>query len=292
VGGHHWGKHRVWKIIGTCVRAIQLLPVIITQKPNLAVSHGSRAQMLTAYIGRVPSVVIFDYEFVNSAAMALSDWAFAPELISEATVPGGRGQLMKYPGLKEDVYINRLRPDPSIRAQLGLTDTDLVVTVRPPATEAHYHNAESETLLEAVLKRLTQSTDVRVVLVPRSEKQAKDLRQQWESYIRTGKILIPEKVVDGLNLIWFSDLVVSGGGTMNREAAALGVPVYSIFRGRIGAVDRYLADHGRLTLLSSVDDVHTKLVIKKRIHQSVGLTSSSATLHYIVNGIQFILEHR
>ena len=199
---------------------------------------------------------------------------------------------MRYPGLKEDVYIPQLRPDPSIKAQLGLNQTDLVVTVRPPATEAHYHNPEGEKLLDAVLDLLTHRPDVRVILVPRNEKQAHTLRMQWDRWIANRKIIIPEHVVNGLNLIWFSDFVISGGGTMNREAAALGVPVYSIFRGRIGAVDQYLANKGRLTLIESVEDVHTKIMVKRRAHDQRDTRKHSPALDCIVNAIISIVEHQ
>jgi predicted glycosyltransferase len=148
------------------------------------------------------------------------DWVFAPDLIPESTRIDAKRQVMRYPGLKEDVYIPQLRPDPSIKAQLGLNQTDLVVTVRPPATEAHYHNPEAEKLLDAVLDLLTHRPDVRVILVPRNEKQVHMLRMRWDRWIANRKIIIPEHVVNGLNLLWFSDFVISGGATMNREAAA------------------------------------------------------------------------
>ena len=102
--------------------------------------------------------------------------------------------------------------------------------------------------------------------------------------------MIPLTVVDGLNLIWLSDLVISGGGTMNREAAALGVPVYSIFRGRIGAVDRYLADTGRLVLLESVEDVRTKIRIEARRQGYRGIQEESPALHAILEGIISVVE--
>ncbi|MGH7181413.1 MAG: DUF354 domain-containing protein [Nitrospiraceae bacterium] len=292
IGGQHWGKSRILKIIGTCLRALQLLPVLVTQKPDLAVSHGSRAQILSSYITRVPCIVIFDYEFTSSTGGVQPDWAFAPDLIPESVAAGMRSQFMRYPGLKEDVYIHRLRPDPSVKAHLGLSDTDLVVTVRPPATEAHYHNPEADVLLDGVLTLLTEQPDVRVILVPRNENQAKLLRMQWDKWIERRKIIIPEHAVDGLNLIWFSDLVVSGGGTMNREAAALGVPVYSIFRGRIGAVDQYLADQGRLTLIRNLDDIQTKIVIKRRTQHQLDPNKPRSALNCIVNAIISIVEHR
>ena len=101
----------------------------------------------------------------------------------------------------------------------------------------------------------------------------------------------PEHVVDGLNLIWFADLVISGGGTMNREAAVLGVPVYSIFRGRIGVVDKYLAEKGRPTLLESSEDVHTKMVLKRRTQAQSDPMKHSATLDCIVEAIISNAKH-
>jgi uncharacterized protein len=131
-----------------------------------------------------------------------------------------------------------------------------------------------------------------VILLPRNEKQAKVLRKDWAQWIQNRKIIIPEHVVDGLNLIWISDLVISGGGTMNREAAALGVPVYSIFRGSIGAVDKYLASHGRLILLERAQDIRTKVVLKPRVRASQGGVQSSLVLDSVVDAIISIAEHQ
>jgi predicted glycosyltransferase len=104
-----------------------------------------------------------------------------------------------------------------------------------------------------------------MIILPRNEiTQTAWIRETWPHLIESRRVVIPKRVVDGLNLIWHSDFVVSGGGTMNREAAALDVPVYSIFKGKIGAVDRYLESNGRLTLLASKEDVKTKIIIHKR----------------------------
>ena len=290
VVGRHWGKNRLLKILGTLLRVVQLLPMIMKQKPDLAVSHGSRGLILSSFVAGIPSLTLFDYEFTSCAGGVQSDWIFVPDLIPELTRIDDRRGVMRYPGLKEDVYISQLRPDPSMKTQLGLNQTDLIVTVRPPATEAHYHNPKAEVLLKGVLDLLTQQPDVRVVLVPRNENQTQTLRMQWSKWIADRKIVIPEHVVNGLNLIWFSDLVISGGGTMNREAAALVVPVYSIFRGKIGAVDRYLAEKGRLTLIESLEDVHAKIVIKRRIQDQELPIKPSAARSCIVEGIVSIVE--
>jgi len=271
---------------------IRLLPLIMKEKPDLCVSHGSRAQIMVGFALRIPTLTIFDYEFTAKMGSLRSDWIFFPNLIPDFKARVANEGVMRYPGLKEEVYVPRFRPDPSVRSQLGLNGKHLVVTVRPPATEAHYHNPEAEVLLDAVLDLLNQRPDIRVILLPRNERQAKALRKQWGEWITNRKIIIPENVVDGLNLIWFSDLVVSGGGTMNREAAALGVPVYSIFRGRIGAVDRYLADNGRLILLESVEDVRRKIVLERRTQTQRDSAKPSTTLNCIVNGIISIAEQQ
>jgi predicted glycosyltransferase len=215
-----------------------------------------------------------------------------PDLIPASAVRCNPDRVLKYPGIKEDVYVPRFIPDPRIRHELGLTQEDLVVTVRPPATEAHYHNHESTTLFEAVMAVVEQRPDVKLVALPRNDRQAAWLQERWPDFFASGKMRIPGSVVDGLNLIWHSDLVVSGGGTMNREAAALGVPVYSVFRGAIGAVDRYLSTTDRLILLESVDDVRTKMRLERRNRPTAPQSRSDATLDSIVGHIAGIMDSR
>ena len=288
--GGHWGKHRALKIFGTLLRAAQLLPCIIGKRADLAVSHGSRAQLLSSFLLGIPTVTILDYEFSARVGSVRSDWVFMPHFIPNGSAYPAKKQVLRYPGLKEDVYIPRFCPDPSLRRELGLSSEDLVVTLRPPANEAHYHNAEAEGLLDAALHWLVEKPDVRVILLPRNQKQAKALRRSWERWIENRKIIIPEQVVNGLNLIWNSDVVISGGGTMNREAAALGVPVYSIFRGSIGGVDKYLASSGRLVLIESVEDVRNKIILKRRLSASQTKIQRTPVLESIVSGIISVAE--
>jgi uncharacterized protein len=118
--------------------------------------------------------------------------------------------------------------------ELGLNQDHVVVTVRPPTTEAHYHNPESEALFRETTEYFGAMDDVDMIVLPRNQNQAARIRENWTDLMSRRKAVIPDHVIDGLNLMWHSDLVISGGGTMNREAAALGVPVYSIFRGTIG----------------------------------------------------------
>jgi len=292
VVGRHYGKKWILKLLGTAFRAVQLLPMAITERPGLVVSHGSRAQVLAATLLGIPSVMMFDYEFSNAAGFLRPDWVFVPEVIPEERVRQKPDRVLRYQGLKEDVYVPRLKPDPNVKNLLGVRQDELMVTVRPPATEAHYHHSESEQFLAETLRYLLDQPCVRVVMLPRNKNQAAVLRSQWTRAIDEGHIIIPQQAVDGLNLIWNSDLVVSGGGTMNREAAALGVPVFSIFRGRMGAVDQYLARTGRLTLIERVEDIRTKIVLKRRKPALSGSANSSAALDCIVDAISSIAQHK
>ena len=285
--GHHYGKNVLMKVAGLLIRALQLMPMIMKEKPDLAVSHGSRSQVLIATLLNIPTVVIADYEFTQTVTKPT--YVIVPEMIPDNDVKGYSESFFKYPGIKEDVYVPDFKPDPSIFEELGISESELIVTIRPPATEAHYHNPESELLFEATINFLGKQDNTRLVILPRNEKkQTAWVKNTWPEWCSSRKIIFPEHVVDGLNLIWHSDLVISGGGTMNREAAALGVPVYSIFRGKIGAVDRYLSDNGRLTLLETVEDVQSKILLNKR-HRSDQLDHSDRTaLGKIVDHIEKI----
>lgn len=292
VVGRHYGKMWILKLLGTVLRAVQLLPLALKERPDLAASHTSRAQFLVASLLGIPTVIMFDYEFVNTTGFLSPDWVFVPEVIPEEHTHQKPEQVFRYQGLKEDVYVSRLKPDPTLRDVLGVRQDELIVTVRPPATEAHYHNPEGEQFLAASLRFLLDQHGVRVVMLPRNENQAAALRSDWARAIDQKRIIIPERAVDGLNLIWNSDLVISGGGTMNREAAALGVPVYSIFRGRIGAVDRYLAKTGRLTIIERVEDISTKIVLERRKPAQSGSANERTALDCIVNAISSIAEYK
>ena len=291
--GRHYGKNTLAKLMGLGVRTLQMLPTVLREKPHLALSHGSRSSFVVATLLRIPTILICDYEHAQRWRFPRLAWVMAPEIIPDRAFTStgiDQDHILRYPGIKEDVYTPFFLPDPAGKTRLGLNQSDTIVTIRPPATEAHYHNPESETLLTSVLTRLSQQPDTKTVLVPRTAKQGQELRRLWPGEFASGRFLIPPQVVDGLDLIWCSDLVISGGGTMNREAAALGVPVYSIFRGKLGAVDQYLSEKGRLVLLQSTDDVGSKLKLVKRDRSPNASLGPKAAFKKVVENIVAILE--
>ena len=289
VVGRHYGKHRMLKVLGNILRACQLAPTMVWRQPDLAVSHGSRAQIVVGRTLGIPTLMMQDYEYSARTGFLEADWILTPDVVPNSAMSRRPGRVLKYPGLKEDVYVPGFRPDPSIRQQLGISSEDLVVTLRPPATEAHYHNHKSDILFAEALKFLDRP-HITIVTLPRSHRQDQSLRNEWPDLIASRRMIIPKSAVDGLNLIWFSDLVISGGGTMNREAAALGAPVYSIFRGTIGAVDAYLAQQGRLTLIECAADLEQKIALQRWNRPSRPNSRNHPALRTIVDDITMILN--
>jgi predicted glycosyltransferase len=262
--GRHYGKHTVLKIFGMVWRSLQLLPFYWREKPDVALSHGARSQLFLSNVMRRVTILISDYEFSKTPLLMTPRWEIVPATLPSEGLHSESGRVRKYQGIKEDVYAPDFQPDPTLFDELGLNASFLIVTVRPPANEAHYHNPESEVLLDHLMSRICQTPGVQAILLPRNTQQKHLLQTLHPEWFANGKCIVPERAVDGLNLLWYSDLVVSGGGTMNREAAAIGVPVYSIFRGKIGAVDRRLEQEGRLVIVRSTAEVDTKIVFQRR----------------------------
>lgn len=284
--GRHHGKNKLFKILGTAWRAVALAYSVRKEKVDISLAHGSRGCMLASRLLGIETIAIVDYEHTSKMPVKQL-WLIHPEILGLQEARKGV-RYLGYPGIKEDVYLPSFRPDPRLRSRIGVAEDELLVTVRPPATEAHYHNPEAEGLLRATLQKFSNMPGARVLLLPRNKNQENELRPVWSKEIAAGKIIIPAHVEDGMNIIWNSDLVVSGGGTMNREAAAMGVPVYSIFRGPIGAVDRFLASKGRLVLLENVEQVQTKIQAVRRNRETLSLSHQKSPaletiLHYITD---------
>ena len=288
--GKHYGKNKVLKVVGTLIRSFQLVLTFLPRRPLLAVSHGSRSQVVASKLMCIKSVSIFDYEHAAHSRCTSPTWAMAPEVVVkffEGTKI--RKRIIGYPGIKEDVYVPFFKPEKDIREELGISESKILVLVRPPATEAHYHNPEAELILERLIPYI-DNNDAVAVVVPRNHRQQETIELKFKGFTANGSCIIPKNVYDGLTMIWFSDLVVSGGGTMNREAAALGVPVYSIFRGKLGAVDHYLSVEKKLTLIENVGDVELKIKLSHRKKATIDMSSDKKTFNYVVNLIVKLSE--
>jgi hypothetical protein len=185
----------------------------------------------------------------------LANWVMTPEIIPEeklAALGLPLQRSLRYPGLKEEVYVSDFTPDPSFASTLQLQQGKTIITVRPPSHTAHYKSDQSFKLFEGIMTRLAGRNDVQVLITPRSEKQSQEIKSR--SWFRENMHVL-DKPVSGLDLLYHSDLVIGGGGTMNREAAVLGVPVVSIFKGESGAVDEWLEKEGKLYNLAAPEEI-------------------------------------
>lgn len=298
--GRHYGKNPLAKLFGLGVRILRLAPIILRERPKISVSHNSRSSIILSGLLGIASLNIIDYEFADQRITGLfgsrqKKWVLTPAVVpTENFERSGslRDHILHYPGIKEDVYVPFFQPEESWLKSLGIKPDDVVVTIRPPATEAHYHNPESERLLMAVFDKLQEHREVKTILLPRTPKQEAEIRQAKPELFESGRIIVPKRALNGLDLIWRSDLVISGGGTMNREAAALRVPVYSLFRGALGAVDRHLAETDKLILLQSEDDVREKLRIVRRTRPVACKPSIGSTLDVVVNHVFAVARSR
>lgn len=279
VVGRHYGKSKINKIAGLLVRAKQLISYIkIRQQTGLkikvAVSHGSRSIILAARWLNVPIVTMYDYEFTETTIFnRFSDEVLIPDQIPDAVLDEinlPSAKRVKYSGYKEELYLKNYRKDDSLWRKLAaendfdFSDESVLVALRPPATTANYHDARSENLFRELLRYVLNDTRTFAVILPRTSEQRREIQNLiGELDTKNKNFFLPEKAVDGLDLASGADLLVSGGGTMNREAALLGVPVYSIFAGKQGALDREMGKSGMIVFIREPGDLKKIRLAKK-----------------------------
>src|SRR6266851_1968501 len=189
--GKGYGKNTVLKVLGNCLRAAQLIPTAAKFHADLAISHGSRAQVLVSKLLGIPTVMMHDYEHSTKTGFIEADYVFMPDVIPSNAMSSRSETVFKYPGLKEDVYVPQFVPDFSSLSPLGISQDQIIVTLRPPATEAHYHNPEAELLFAEVLRFMSESPLVRGVVLPRNQRQGEQLRRDWPKLISSGSLIIP-----------------------------------------------------------------------------------------------------
>jgi predicted glycosyltransferase len=222
---------------------------------DMAFSHASHELPLAARSLGIPSSYAFDYEFArvqHGLGCRAARRVVVPDAIPQERLDrlgASEGKVRRYPGLKEEYYLSGFEPDPSVLDELGLERKRVIVAVRPPPDVSLYHR-HGNPLFGDVLRRLGSDPAAHVVVLPRTAAQRTEIAS-----LDLRSLVLAEQAVDAQSLVALADLVVSAGGTMNREAVALGVPVYTTFAGRLGAVDEFLIREGRLGVLRSASDL-------------------------------------
>jgi uncharacterized protein len=250
VMGRHAGRSRLQKVRQMTSRLGDLRRWARDKDFDVALAHGSHELTISARRLGIPSSTTFDYEFATlqhqlgcrAATKVVVPAAIPPERLRAYGVRPPK--LVQYPGLKEEYYLADFEPDRSLLDRLGVDPARVLVVLRPPPDVSLYHR-HSNPLFPQTLEHLGRAEDVHAVVLPRTEEQREYVRG-----LALPSVILPEGAVDAQSLIALADLVVSAGGTMNREAAALGVPVYTTYGGRLGGVDEELIRDARLKPLT------------------------------------------
>ena len=256
VVGHHGGASRLGKARAAASRVPALLRWARPRRFDYALAHGSTDLPGACRLLRIPNTTMFDYEwavFQHHVNCRLATRVLVPDAIPADRLAryGARPpKLVQYPGLKEEYFLADFQPDASVLDALGVDRTKVVCVVRTAPSYALYLGGSENPLLPRVLERLSRAEDAQTVVIARTPEQADAI-----DGLDLPRTTVPRETVDGRSLVALADLLVSAGGTMNREAAVLGTPVWSIFEGRLGAVDEHLIADGRLRVLHDPDEV-------------------------------------
>lgn len=246
--GSHGGASALGKVAALAGRSPRLARLVRRRRPDLAIAHGSVDLALVSALLRIPSAQLQDYEFAGwqrRISFGVARRVLVPDAIPVERLEriGAKGsKLVRYPGLKEEYYLADFEPDPAVLDELGLDREKVLVVVRPPPETSEYHAPND--VYWSVIERLAGAAEVQAVVIPRTGRQADELRR-----FNFANLRVPSRAIDAQSLIAFADLVVSAGGTMNREAVALGTPVFTTFAGLMGGVDEALIAEGRLRVL-------------------------------------------
>lgn len=251
------------KALRIAQRVVSLIRFIRPLRNEIAfsVAHASRSQLFAAHLLGITSVSLEDYEYSSQFHNGLSTYLLVPEPIPFSSFPKNKGEVIHYPGIKEEIYLcsdqNGASPPDDARPAPDMVN----VLFRPEGRTAHYRSPASEELQRLILGALGSQEQANLLIYPRDQVQ----RREIEAFLKRGKARFSfPSLMDGAELIASVDLVVGGGGTMTREASVLGVPSYSFFSGRWGAVDKYLEARGDLAALHTEEDI-PKIRIEKRL---------------------------
>lgn len=261
--GAHGGKTMFGKITANIERAARLVCLVRPQHVSLAVSHGSIGQAIAAAWLRIPLIALGDYEgqpFFH-VVCRVARRLIVPDVLCKANLRrygATDAKIVSYPGIKEQVYLAAFRPEPAFRDRLGIPAESVVATMRPPSVVSAYHRFRN-TVFDETISYVAGHARTVAVLLPRGAEQ----RCEYAD-LGLPNVIIPRQVVDGPQLVYWSDLVVGAGGTMNREATVLGTPVYTQFQGLSGSVDDYLVKQGKMVRVVDSVGIPSIKVCKKR----------------------------
>ena len=284
------GKSRIsnaGKLLSVVQRGIRLKKYLedIKIRPDIAISHGSRSQGLAAYLMKIKTISLDDFENSFKGFNFFVDKILTPFPIKPESWGRFHKKVINYPGLKEELYLWN-KENLNIEEFEFINKSDINIIFRPQSNSSHYANEKSVYLEKKILEKFKEGKKINVILFPRDNKQQKESEKYFvENNI---KYHIPQGVINGPSLISCCDLLISGGGTMAREASVLGIPSYSFFSGKLGEVDKYLISIGKMKHIDNEEQVKEIKFEKNR--QEINKNIKKDAYQFLVKYIEKLLE--
>lgn len=279
--GTHKGKSKLRKVGGVFSRffdAYNSAPGF-----DVSLSCGSESAIWTSFLKRRKSIAFGDNDLAKQ-------WLYGP-FVNKAFFPRAidasilikqgisKSRLYQYDGFKEDIYIADYVPDGGFMSQFPFEN---YVVVRPENLQANYINNDSEKTITPVLLSALSASGYNILYMPRY-----DVDRAYADGIKN--VFVPDSPLNGLDVCYYADAVLTGAGTFAREAACLGVPSFSFFAGKsLLAVDKLLIKEGKMFFSRDVNELMSKL--KSTNRTEVDLNRSKAVQDEVITKLKEVIE--
>lgn len=276
VFGKHGGSSLYGKLMAGNKRIGLLANYInnLDAKPDYHISFSSPESTRVAFGLGIPTITINDSphaKAVGKLTVPLSKYlVYSSSIPKENWLVLGalEEQLQPYDGIDEVAWLLNFEPNPEVLSQLSLTVEDHFIVARPEESSASYMlelGIGGLTYLDLILEEIFKVYEGKVVMFPRYETQKEALVKKFGD-----KLIIPPKAVDTLSLYYYSDLCITGGATMAREAAAIGTPSISYYPQPLDVLE-YIASIGiplynEYTVDQAIE--RAKILVKKTAEKS------------------------
>lgn len=253
--GKHYGKKNINKVRGLISRFLDVSKSV--GEYDISISNGSENAIWLSFLKRKKSIAFGDNDTARQWTYGrFVSFAFFPNAIPKSVltkqgIPDRK--LYLYDGYKEDIYLSGFKPDQNFLSKLPFQE---YVIVRPENLMANYiRNNEVRSIVPDLLKMLSGS-GVNILYLPR-------YKVDFEYAKGIKGIYIPDEPINGLDACFYANAVLTGAGTLAREAACMSVPAYSFYAGKqLLAVDQQMIKK-EMVMYSRDPDQIVQSVIRK-----------------------------
>lgn len=232
--GVHGGKENIKKLNASSRRIVELADYIKDKNADVAVHKHSVEAARVAWGLGIKSISFIDNELMvpqNMLVCPLSNVLIAPICINQYVLRNftpSHVSILQFDGVCEVANVYKYKPSENVLKKLNLKTDKPIIVLRGEPLLASY-NKKSSIVKNIIEKIKSDVPDAQVVHVSRDGEQIENVQETF----------------DARSLCYYADIVISGGGTMTREAALLGTRAITYFYNPL-SVDKYLMKFGLL----------------------------------------------